>query len=105
MWLSEKCHLLQTYSDLIFNNKQQTLMDIRLLKHYPSRANEFQQRLEQLAFNNNNLKQTIKQHRQQIGLLEHLYQYYYASSNADAWLGEQELYTMSEERGKGELTT
>ncbi|CAF3784220.1 unnamed protein product, partial [Rotaria sordida] len=135
IWLSEKRHLLQTYSDLIFNNKQQTLMNIKLLKRknetllkeienheqrllehlnnecerisqdYPSRANEFQQRLEQLTVNYNDLKQTIKQRRQQIELLENLYQYYYDLSDAEAWLGEQELYMMSEERGKDELAT
>ncbi|CAF3910335.1 unnamed protein product [Rotaria sp. Silwood1] len=72
-------------------NHEQRLLEhlnnecICISQDYPSRANEFQQRLEQL--------------------LEHLYQYYYDSSNADAWLGEQELYTMSEERGKDELTT
>ncbi|CAF3404439.1 unnamed protein product [Rotaria sp. Silwood1] len=135
IWLSEKRHLLQTYSDLIFNNKQQTLMNIKLLKRknetllkeienheqrlleylnnecirvshdYPLRANELQERLEQLIFNYNDLKQTIKQRRQQIELLENLYQYYYDLSDAEAWLGEQELYMMNEERGKDELTT
>ncbi|CAF1370971.1 unnamed protein product [Rotaria sordida] len=91
IWLSENRHLFQTHSDLIFNNKQQTLMNIKLLEQhlnnecirisqdYPSRANEFQQ--------------------------QHLYQYYYDSSDAEAWLGEQELYMMSEEHGKDELTT
>ena len=79
IWLSEKRHLLQTYSDLIFNNKQQTLMNIQLLKRkndsllkeidnheqrllehlknecqrisqdYPSRTNEFHQCLQQLS--------------------------------------------------------
>ncbi|CAF4444167.1 unnamed protein product, partial [Rotaria sp. Silwood2] len=135
IWLSEKRHLLQTYSDLIFNNKQQTLMNIKLLKRknesllkeienheqrllehlnnecirvshdYPSRANEFQESLEQLTFNYSDLKETIKQRRQQIELLENLYQYYYDLSDAEAWLGEQELYMMSEERGKDELAT
>ncbi|CAF1160241.1 unnamed protein product [Rotaria sp. Silwood1] len=76
--------------DQIENHEQRLLEHLNnecicISQDYPSRANEFQQRLEQL--------------------LEHLYQYYYDSSNADAWLGEQELYTMSEERGKDELTT
>jgi spectrin beta len=135
IWLSEKRHLLQTYSNLIFNNKQQTLMNIQLLKRknesllkeienheqrllehlnnecrrisqdYPSRSNEFQQRLEQLSDNYNELKETIKQRREHLELLENLYQYYYDLSEAEAWLGEQELYMMSEERGKDELST
>ena len=53
IWLSEKRHLLQTYSDLIFNNKQQTLMNIQLLK----RKNE-------------SLLKEIENHEQR--LLEHL---------------------------------
>ena len=135
IWLSEKRHLLQTYSDLIFHNKQQTLMNIQLLKRknesllkeienheqrllehlntectrisqdYPARADEFQQRLEQLSDNYIQLKDTIKQRREHLDLLENLYQYYYDLSEAEAWLGEQELYMMSEERGKDELAT
>ncbi|CAF0773539.1 unnamed protein product [Adineta ricciae] len=135
IWLSEKRHLLQTYADLIFNNKQQTLMNIQLLKRknesllkeienheqrllehlqtektritqdYPSRAEEFQERLEQLSDNYIQLKETIKQRREHIELLENVYQYYYDLSEAEAWLGEQELYMMSEERGKDELAT
>ncbi|CAF3118800.1 unnamed protein product [Rotaria socialis] len=135
IWLSEKRHLLQSYSDLIFNNKQQTLMNIQLLKRknesllkeienheqrllehlnnecirisqdYPSRQEEFQERLQQLSNNYVELKDTIKQRREHLELLESLYQYYYDLSEAEAWLGEQELYMMSEERGKDELAT
>ncbi|CAF1683025.1 unnamed protein product, partial [Adineta ricciae] len=102
IWLSEKRHLLQTYADLIFNNKQQTLMNIQLLKRknesllkeienheqrllehlqtektritqdYPSRAEEFQERLEQLSDNYIQLKETIKQRREHIELLENV---------------------------------
>ncbi|CAF3538071.1 unnamed protein product [Adineta steineri] len=135
IWLSEKRHLLQSYSDLIFNNKQQTLMNVQLLKRknesllkeienheqrllehlnnectrisqdYPARADEFQERLENLSDNYIQLKETIKQRREHLELLETLYQYYYDLSEAEAWLGEQELYMMSEERGKDELAT
>ena len=51
------------------------------------------------------LKQTIKQRREHLELLEYLYQYYYDLSEAEAWLGEQELYMMNDERGKDELST
>jgi spectrin beta len=135
IWLSEKRHLLQTYSDLLFNNKQQTLTNIQLLKRknesllkeienheqrllehlqsectrisqdYPSRSEEFQQRLDQLSDNYIELKETIKKRREHLELLENIYQYYYDLSEAEAWLGEQELYMMSEERGKDELST
>ena len=135
IWLSEKRHLLQQYSDLIFNNKQQTLMNVQLLKRknesllkeienheqrllehlqhectrisqdYPSRTEEFQERLAQLSENYIQLKETIKQRREHLELLENIYQYYYDLSEAEAWLGEQELYMMSEERGKDELST
>ena len=135
IWLSEKRHLLQTYSDSLFHNRQQTLMNIQLLKRknesllkeidnheqrllehlqsecrrisqdYPQRAEEFQERLEQLAENYNQLKDTIKERREHLEFLETLYQYYYDLSEAEAWLGEQELYMMSEERGKDELST
>ena len=135
IWLNEKRQLLQTYSDLIFNNKQQTLMNIQLLKRknesllkeienheqrllehlnkecerisedYPARTNEFLEHLKQLSNNYEQLKQTIKQRREHLELLEDLYQYYYDSSEAEAWLGEQELYMMSDERGKDELST
>jgi len=135
IWLSEKRHLLQTYADLIFNNKQQTLMNVQLLKRknesllkeienheqrllehlrtectrisqdYPARTDEFEERLRQLAENYIQLKETIKQRREHIELLENIYQYYYDLSEAEAWLGEQELYMMSEERGKDELST
>ncbi|CAF1170255.1 unnamed protein product [Adineta ricciae] len=135
IWLSEKRHLLQSYADLIFNNKQQTLMNIQLLKRknesllkeidnheqrllehlnnectrisqdYPARSDEFRQRLDQLSDNYIQLKETIKQRREHLELLENLHQYYYDLSEAEAWLGEQELYMMSEERGKDELAT
>ncbi|CAF4742601.1 unnamed protein product, partial [Rotaria sp. Silwood1] len=135
IWLSEKRHLLQTYAELIFNNKQQTLMNIQLLKRknesllkeienheqrllehlhkecqrisqdYPTREEEFHERLQQLSDNYIQLKETIKQRRINIELLENIYQYYYDLSEAEAWLGEQELYMMSEERGKDELST
>lgn len=135
IWLSEKRHLLQTYSDSLFNNRQQTLMNVQLLKRknesllkeienhqqrlldhlqnecerisqdYPQRADEFRQRLEQLAENYSQLTETIKQRREHLELLENVYQYYYDLSEAEAWLGEQELYMMSEERGKDELST
>ena len=135
IWLSEKRHLLQTYSDSLFHNRQQTLMNIQLLKRknesllkeienheqrllehlqsecqrisqdYPQRADEFQQRLDQLSENYIQLKETIKQRREHLELLENIYQYYYDLSEAEAWLGEQELYMMSEERGKDELST
>ena len=135
IWLSEKRHLLQTYSDLIFRNKQQTLMNIQLLKRkneslfkeidnheqrllehlntectrisqdYPTRSEEFHERLQQLSDNYVQLQETIKQRREHLEFLENLYQYYYDLSEAEAWLGEQELYMMSEERGKDELST
>ena len=135
IWLNEKRQLLQTYSDLIFHNKQQTLMNIQLLKRkneslskeienheqrllehlhkecerisedYPSRTNEFQERLQQLSDNYIQLKETIKRRRKHLDLFENLYQYYYDLSEAEAWLGEQELYMMSDERGKDELST
>ena len=135
LWLSEKRHLLQTYSDSLLRNRQQTLMNVQLLKRknesllkeienheqrllehlqtectrisqdYPQRADEFQQRLEQLSDNYIQLKETIKQRREHLELLENIYQYYYDLSEAEAWLGEQELYMMSEERGKDELST
>ncbi|CAF4272574.1 unnamed protein product [Rotaria magnacalcarata] len=135
IWLSEKRHLLQTYADLIFHDKQQTLMNIQLLKRknesllkeienheqrllehlnsectrisqdYPTRADEFQERLQQLSDNYIELKETIKTRREHLELLENIHQYYYDLSEAEAWLGEQELYMMSEERGKDELST
>ena len=77
----------------------------RISQDYPTRSEEFQQRLEQLSDNYIQLKETIKQRREHLELLEHLYQYYYDLSEAEAWLGEQELYMMSEERGKDELST
>ena len=135
IWLGEKRHLLQTYSDSLFHNRQQTLMNIQLLKRknesllkeienheqrllehlqtecarisqdYPQRADEFHDRLEQLSENYIQLKETIRRRREHLALLENLYQYYYDLSEAEAWLGEQELYMMSEERGKDELST
>ena len=58
---------------------------------YPLRSEEFQQCSEQLSDNYNELKQTIKQRREHFKLLERIYQYYYDLSEAEAWLGEQEL--------------
>ncbi|CAF0910362.1 unnamed protein product [Didymodactylos carnosus] len=72
---------------------------------YPQRADEFQQRLEELSINYAQLKETIRQRREHLELLEQVYQYYYDLSEAEAWLGEQELYMMSEERGKDEIST
>ncbi|CAF0848373.1 unnamed protein product [Didymodactylos carnosus] len=72
---------------------------------YPQRADEFQQRLEELLLNYTQLRETIRQRREHLELLEQIYQYYYDLSEAEAWLGEQELYMISEERGKDETST
>jgi len=135
LWLSEKRQLLQTYSDSLFHHRQQTLMNVQLLKRkneslykevdhheqrllehlgnecsrvsqdYPQRSDEFHQRLNDLSENYQELKESIKQRREHLEFLEIIYQYYYDLSEAEAWLGEQELYMMSEERGKDELST
>jgi spectrin beta len=92
-------------------NHEQRLLErlnnecLRISQDYPTRSNEFQQLLQDLSQNYMELKQTIKQRRQHLELLEYLYQYYYDLSEAEAWLGEQELYMMSEERGEDELST
>ncbi|CAF1333533.1 unnamed protein product [Rotaria sordida] len=135
IWLSEKRHLLDIYPDLIYHDKQQTLINIQLLKRkneswlkeiekhkqglleyvqnecirisqdYSSRTEKFQERLQQLSDNYIQLKETIKQRRKHIELLENIYQYYYDLNEAEAWFSGQKLYMMSEECDKDELST
>ncbi|CAF4926825.1 unnamed protein product, partial [Rotaria socialis] len=61
----------------------------RISQDYPTRADEFQERLQQLSDNYIELKETIKKRREHLELLENIHQYYYDLSEAEAWLGEQ----------------
>ncbi|CAF1369164.1 unnamed protein product [Rotaria sordida] len=78
---------------------------IRISQDYSSRTEKFQERLQQLSDNYIQLKETIKQRRKHIELLENIYQYYYDLNEAEAWFSGQKLYMMSEECDKDELST
>ncbi|CAF4750809.1 unnamed protein product, partial [Rotaria magnacalcarata] len=71
-------------------NHEQRLLEhlnnerIRISQDYPSRQEEFQESLQQLSNNYVELKDTIKQRREHLELLESLYQYYYDLSEAEA---------------------
>ncbi|CAF1484308.1 unnamed protein product [Rotaria sordida] len=76
---------------------KQTTIEEELLKR--------QQQVDELCIQVEKLKQLEPEKFEEINTKQNIYQYYYDLSKTEAWLGEQELYMMSEEHSKNELST
>ncbi|CAM2718930.1 unnamed protein product [Rotaria socialis] len=84
--------LITTYPEKEIENLEQRLLEhlnnecVRVSQDYPSRQEEFQQRLQQLSNNYIELKDTIKQRRGHLELLGSLYQYDHDLSEPEAYV-------------------
>lgn len=134
LWLEEKRQLIENYSELVHREKQ-NLTNVQLFKrkheslnkeidhhqqnmsenfrkeclvlteNYPQHSDLFSERLENLSLNYSKLKELLQERREHLDLLETIHQLYNDLSEAEAWLGEQELDLINEERGKDEFST
>jgi spectrin beta len=66
-------------------------------------AEEFQQSLDELERMWQDLLDAVESRRKNLALSEVAQQYLFDASEAEAWMSEQELYMMAEERAKDEV--
>ncbi|CAH1792317.1 unnamed protein product [Owenia fusiformis] len=66
------------------------------------RANEFQEQIEDLLNRWDELLAAVEARKKRLELSETAQQYYFDASEAEAWMSEQELYMMGEDRTKDE---
>ncbi|KAG9510173.1 Spectrin beta chain, partial [Fragariocoptes setiger] len=74
----------------------------RLIDDGHEDAQEFQQLIEQLQNEWSNLKEKVDKRRDGLLQSERVQQYYFDASEAEQWMSEQELYMMTDDRGKDE---
>lgn len=67
-------------------------------------APKFAQLIKELTHKWQELKDAIDQRRKQLDQSERVQQYFFDAAEAEAWMSEQELYMMVEDRGKDEIT-
>jgi len=67
------------------------------------RGDEFQDKIAHLLANWQNLKQAIDERRQRLEESQRVQQYLFDCGEAEAWMGEQELYMMSDASGSAPL--
>ncbi|KAI1288342.1 Spectrin beta chain [Halotydeus destructor] len=65
-------------------------------------SNEFEPMIEELLSDWENLKDGLDTRKSMLHEAEKAQQYYFDASEAEAWMSEQELYMMVEDRGKDE---
>jgi spectrin beta len=107
------CHRLQKYMQSLRNevdNHEQWIGQIRgngqqLIDSGHENAELFRTKLQELADTWDGLKQAIEGRRDRLKESEKAHQYLYDCSEAEAWMSEQELYMMQDERGKDEFST
>lgn len=77
----------------------------RLIEEGHEDAPEFKRLIEQLLSDWDNLKRTVDNRRVKLLENEKVQQYYFDALEAEQWMSEQELYMMSDDRGKDEFTS
>uniref|UniRef100_A0A6G1SQG5 Spectrin beta chain n=1 Tax=Aceria tosichella TaxID=561515 RepID=A0A6G1SQG5_9ACAR len=91
------------------DNHEPRIMNIcqtgnRLIEEGHENAPEFKKLIELLLSDWDNLKRTVDNRRVKLLENEKVQQYYFDASEAEQWMSEQELYMMSDDRGKDEFT-
>lgn len=76
----------------------------RLIEEGHEDAPEFKALIDQLLSDWDNLKREVDNRRVRLLENEKVQQYYFDASEAEQWMSEQELYMMSDDRGKDEFT-
>ncbi|MCP9264820.1 Spectrin beta chain [Dirofilaria immitis] len=66
---------------------------------------EFQQKIDELMKIRQDLKDSLNARREHLAESEKAHQFLYDCNEAEAWMSEQELYMMQDERGKDEFST
>lgn len=67
-------------------------------------SEEFQSLIDELLSLWEELKESMDYRKSKLVEAERAQQYYFDVSEAEAWMSEQELYMMGEERGKDEIS-
>ncbi|VDK74725.1 unnamed protein product [Litomosoides sigmodontis] len=68
-------------------------------------SSEFQQKIDELMKVWQNLKDSLNARKEQLAESEKAHQFLYDCNEAEAWMSEQELYMMQDERGRDEFST
>uniref|UniRef100_A0A914HJH5 Spectrin beta chain n=1 Tax=Globodera rostochiensis TaxID=31243 RepID=A0A914HJH5_GLORO len=107
------CHRLQKNTQSLRNevdNHEPWINEIRangqeLIDEGHENAPLFVEKLGELAQVWDTLKDAIDGRKQRLKDAERAHQYLYDCAEAEAWMSEQELYMMQDERGKDEFST
>lgn len=92
------------------DNHEPRIMNIcqtgnRLIEEGHEDAPEFKALIEQLLSDWDNLKREVDNRRVRLLENEKVQQYFFDANEAEQWMSEQELYMMSDNRGKDEFTS
>lgn len=92
------------------DNHEPRIMNIcqtgnRLIEEGHDDAPEFRSLIEQLLLDWDNLKHEVDNRRVKLLENEKVQQYFFDALEAEQWMSEQELYMMSDDRGKDEFTS
>ncbi|KFD59451.1 hypothetical protein M514_28370, partial [Trichuris suis] len=68
-------------------------------------APEFEAKINELLEAMEDLKTDVEKRRKKLAESEKAHQYLYDANEAEIWMSEQELYMMTDDRGKDEFTT
>ncbi|XP_055939314.1 spectrin beta chain-like isoform X2 [Argiope bruennichi] len=128
LWISEKLPLTQStdYGNSLFSvqmlkkknqslrteieNHEPRIMHIcengqKLISEGHEDSGEFQRLIDDLLQQWQDLKKALDAREDKLLESEKAQQYYFDASEAEAWMSEQELYMMVEDRGKDEIST
>ncbi|XP_061173791.1 spectrin beta chain-like isoform X6 [Saccostrea echinata] len=102
--LTKKNHSLQTeienHEPRIFNVVE---VGQQLIDEKHPQSEEFQALIDELMKMWDDLRAAIAKREERLKLSDVAQQYYYDASEAEAWMSEQELYMLGEERAKDEI--
>ncbi|XP_074602834.1 spectrin beta chain-like isoform X2 [Brevipalpus obovatus] len=104
--LIKKHHSLQTEID----NHEPRIISIcesgrRIISEGNEDSAEFKQLIDEIMVLWGDLKKKMDHRRSKLLESQRAQQYYFDASEAEAWMSEQELYMMVEDRGKDEFST
>uniref|UniRef100_A0A914C484 Spectrin beta chain n=1 Tax=Acrobeloides nanus TaxID=290746 RepID=A0A914C484_9BILA len=77
----------------------------KLIDEGHENAPHFQEKINELQTSWRELRDAIEDRKQRLAESEKAHQFLYDCNEAEAWMSEQELYMMQDERGKDEFST
>lgn len=108
-WTNQLPFFLQTLKTEVDNHEQwiQRICDNgrKLIEEGHENAREFELKINELLNAWTELKDAVEDRRRRLAEAERAHQYLYDANEAEAWMSEQELYMMTDERGKDEFST